>query len=103
MTQTRTLLQNWEHKDIKFKELLDFGFQLPQYYLEGEQIYSVEEFNVNGLQAVAYGSNPPNLKIQDDIQSLIPYINQRLNISLNISDVQFEGFYQKNGTTSYQA
>ena len=87
MTQTRTLLQNWEHKDIKFKELLDSGFQLPRYSLWGEQIYPVEKFNASGLQAVEYGSNPPDLKIQEDVQSLIPFINERLNISLNNSDV----------------
>ena len=67
MSQTRTLLKNWDRKDIKFKELIDLGFPIPRYLLEGEKIYSIEDFNVSGLQAVKYGSNSPDLKIQEDV------------------------------------
>lgn len=42
MTETKTLLENWDRKDIKFKELIDFGFPVPRYVFEGEQVYSVE-------------------------------------------------------------
>ncbi len=34
MTKTNTLMQNWQHKDISFKQLIDFGFPLPQYEYE---------------------------------------------------------------------
>ena len=61
------MLKNWDRKDIKFKELIDLGFPIPQYFLEGEKNYSTEDFNVSGLQAVTYGSNAPNLKIQEDV------------------------------------
>jgi hypothetical protein len=57
---------------------------------------------VSGLQALAYGSNPPDLMIQEDVKSLITEINQRLNISLDSAQAQFEGFYKFNGT-SYDA
>jgi hypothetical protein len=47
------LLKNWEHKDIKLKDLIDLGFQIPVYEFYGEEIYSIEDFNASGLQAVA--------------------------------------------------
>jgi hypothetical protein len=31
MTETKTLMQNWELIDIKFEQLIDFGFTVPQY------------------------------------------------------------------------
>ena len=49
MTQTKTLFENWDRKDIKFKELIDLGFPLPVYNFEGGKYYSVKEFNVNGM------------------------------------------------------
>lgn len=24
-------MENWEHKDLKFKQLIDFDFELPQF------------------------------------------------------------------------
>jgi hypothetical protein len=29
--------------------------------LNGDKYYSVNDFNINGMQAVDYGSNPPDL------------------------------------------
>ena len=31
MTETSTILENWKFKDIKFKELIDLDFPLPQF------------------------------------------------------------------------
>ena len=31
MTETNTLMENWPLKDIKFKELSDYGFPLPTF------------------------------------------------------------------------
>ena len=63
MTQTKILFENWDHRDIKFKDLVDLGFPLPVYDLNGDKYYSVNDFNINGMQAVDYGSNPPDLQI----------------------------------------
>jgi hypothetical protein len=52
------LLKNWDKKDIKMKELLDYGFPLPQYEFNGKSNLSIEYFYSGGLQAVAYGKNP---------------------------------------------
>lgn len=35
MTETKTLMQNWELIDIKFEQLIDFGFTVPQYIYYG--------------------------------------------------------------------
>ena len=42
----------------------------------------IEEFNVNGIRAVAKGANVPDLNIQSDVLLMIPEINKRLNSSL---------------------
>ncbi len=31
MTEEKVLLKNWQHKDIKLKDLIDKRFQLPNY------------------------------------------------------------------------
>jgi hypothetical protein len=35
MTETKILLENWEHENITFKALNEKGFQLPKYRLWG--------------------------------------------------------------------
>ena len=40
------------------KELLDYGFPLPEYEFNGKSNFSTEYFYSGGLQAVAYGKNP---------------------------------------------
>ena len=77
------MIKDWEHRDITLKELIDLGLQIPNYYFDCEQKYSIIDFNelnVSGLQAVAYGSNPPDFMIQKDVKSLIPEIEKRLDI-----------------------
>jgi hypothetical protein len=76
------LIKDWEHRDISLKELIDLGLQIPSYSFYSGQNYSIINFNeLNlGLQAVAYGSNPPDLMIQKDVKSLIPEIEKRLDI-----------------------
>ena len=64
MTQSKFLFRNWEHQNITFQHLIDLDFPLPKFELDGEISYPIEEFNVNGLQAVAFGTNPPDLTIQ---------------------------------------
>jgi hypothetical protein len=55
MTQTSTLLENWEHKDIKFKELIDFEFPLPQYIIHSpDNLHHEIFFDADGLKAIDY-------------------------------------------------
>ena len=49
MTESKTLLKNWVHKDIKLKDLFDLGFRIPVYTLSYTKNYSVKDFNVSGL------------------------------------------------------
>lgn len=43
------MLENWEQKDIKFKDLMELGFPLPEYYFTRGFGDSVENFNFSGL------------------------------------------------------
>ena len=61
-------MENWQHKDITFKQLIDdFGFPLPQYEYQ-TNIYgqSPSSFNSkkSSLKAASYlEQNPMDLKI----------------------------------------
>jgi hypothetical protein len=56
MTQTKIALSNWEHKDIKFKDLLDLGFQMPYYLIKSNETFSVKDFDAGGWKAIEYGT-----------------------------------------------
>ena len=75
-------MNNWVHKDIKFKELIDYGFPLPTFtFTNGTSIYS-EDFEVNGLKALNFGQTPPDLpNLNNDLWSLVPEVNKILNYS----------------------
>ncbi len=75
MSQTNTLIDNWKHKDITFKELIDYGFPLPKFTFENYQYYRSEEFEANGLKSI----DGRDQNINKDFLSLVPEINKILN------------------------
>ena len=46
MTETSTLIENWEYKDIRFKDLIDIGFPLPAFNFTYGVYYDVDKFNI---------------------------------------------------------
>ena len=44
-------MNNWAHKDIKFKELIDYGFPLPTFTFGNGTSIRIADFDVNGLKA----------------------------------------------------
>jgi hypothetical protein len=51
------LIKNWELKDITLGDLI-YKYKLmtpPVFEFNGEQKYSIKDFNINGLQAIDYG------------------------------------------------
>ena len=44
-------MNNWVHKDIKFKELIDYGFPLPTFTFTNGKSIRIYDFDVNGLKA----------------------------------------------------
>ena len=56
MNESNKFLSNWEFKDIKFKELIDLDFPLPQYRIEiNSKVYKdVSLFNENGTKAFTF-------------------------------------------------
>jgi hypothetical protein len=101
MTETNTFMGNWKFKDIKLKELIDFGFPLPQFNLsiELKTYFDVTKFNEDGMQAITYDYR--NFFVKNDVMTLIPEINKQLNLSLNTSLVNFRGFYKGNQSSYY--
>ncbi len=49
MTESKILLTNWQHKDIKFKDLIDLGFQMPDYSFTWTNYYPAKNFNFDGV------------------------------------------------------
>ena len=47
-------MNNWVHKDIKFKELIDYGFPLPTFTFTNETSINVGVFDANGLKATYF-------------------------------------------------
>jgi hypothetical protein len=78
-------MKNWAHKDIKFKELIDYGFPLPTFTFNSTKIiYHTEDFDFDGFKAATFGVIPPDLlDIHKDIWSLIPEIDKNLNTTFN--------------------
>ena len=54
-------MNNWVHKDIKFKELIDYGFPLPTFTFTNGTSIKIDDFDVNGLKAREFSSNSPDL------------------------------------------
>jgi hypothetical protein len=76
------LIKNWAHKDIKFKELIDYGFPLPTFTFTNGTSINFEDFDANGLKALNFGRTPPDLpNFNKDLFSLVPEINKKLNYS----------------------
>ena len=44
-------MKNWPLKDIKFKELIDYGFPLPTFTFDAYKNYPTQAFDVDGLKA----------------------------------------------------
>ena len=77
-------MKNWEHKDIKFKELIDYGFPLPTFTFTNQKSINVEVFDANGLKATNFYRLPPDLPLlYVNIWSLVPEINKKLNYSFD--------------------
>jgi hypothetical protein len=66
MTQTKIALSNWEHKDIKFKDLIDLGFQMPTYLIKSDKTFSVKDFYDDGWRAIEYGTTRIDWWSEDD-------------------------------------
>jgi hypothetical protein len=59
MTETSNLLENWKHKDITIKGLIDLDFPLPilKYDDFGSTDFNYNDFNIGGYLAITYGKN----------------------------------------------
>ena len=44
-------MNNWVHKDIKFKELIDYSFPLPTFTFTNGTSIRIPDFDLNGLKA----------------------------------------------------
>jgi hypothetical protein len=61
-------MNNWAHKDIKFKELIDYGFPLPTFTFSNSTSTFASEFYLNGLKATHFNIIPKDLQdIKKDI------------------------------------
>ena len=78
-------MNNWVHKDIKFKELIDYDFPLPTFTFTNGTSIKNHEFNLNGLKAIQFELTPLDLTMIKDIESLVPEINKKLNYSFDLS------------------
>ena len=72
-----TLMENWGHKDIKFKELIDYGFPLPTFTFINRTKSNTEDFDLNGLKALydTDGRYPDFQNLSKELWSLVPEIN----------------------------
>jgi hypothetical protein len=70
-------MKNWAHTDIKFKELIDYGFPLPTFTFNGRKSTEIQYFSLNGWRGVE--KNP----FQNS--DLFSKIEKKLNYSLDLS------------------
>jgi hypothetical protein len=54
-------MNNWVHKDIKFKELIDYSFPLPTFTFTNGTSIRIPDFDLNGLKANQFGFTRPDL------------------------------------------
>jgi hypothetical protein len=59
MTENSALLENWKHKDISIRGLIDLDFPFPivKYEEFGGPSFNYTDFNISGFKAITYGKN----------------------------------------------
>lgn len=55
MSESKILFKNWQHKDIKFKDLIGLGFQLPQFTLQSRGSFPAVNFFSGEFYSFEYG------------------------------------------------